>query len=64
MNIHKNARLTPKSRAELARRMTDGQSAAEGTVNLAQAERRRSAVVEYHADAVAATQVAMAFVRR
>ena len=35
-----------------------------GTVNLAQAERRRSAVVEYHADAVAATQVAMASVRR
>ena len=26
MNIHKNARLTPKSRAELVRRLAAGQS--------------------------------------
>ena len=29
MDIHKNARLTPKGRAELVRRISDGQSKAE-----------------------------------
>jgi hypothetical protein len=35
MNIHKNARLTPKSRAELVRRLAVGQSKAEVAVDIA-----------------------------